>query len=1780
MTTMKKNIQKTICIFLSLQLIQSPNTMTFASQNTKRVNQGWFEDINKSNFSPWIMVNPDDQKKNEDSQISLFIVRDLHADLEAQVNIASLIEEIQRKYNSKLLILTEGASGKTDVSFFGEFPDPVVRKKVSHDFVEKGWMTGPEYVNIARFDDIQMEIWGIEEPSLYSQNFKQFRNVLRRRSQLTQWFQELQKILSDLKKQVYLPELLVLDQKIVGREQGQISLEEYALYLDENFKIEAYPNIKQFCNVIKVRKNIDTVKLEKEMGDLIRLLGNQLNKHDLSNLVQQGLAYRLGKIQYITYLETLKRSALKASIPVQTSSPMLEKTIEIFHMQDQIDIGLLMQELTDCDQTLYKSFMSNPEIRQLYTINKYYLMLRKLTDLEMNREDLAFYESHVDQCSPDVMSHELDILLKQYRIEPRLLLSQSDDIQEVKHVIEMAAEFYTTARLRDQMLVNNALEKMRQSGIDQAMMITGGFHTEGMKQILNAKDINYIIGTPRVTHTPSTDVYLSRMLDERFDHQTIALPSLFNVLIDTLGPLVKGSLWQDLAQAYVRAWANAILSSSSGEDLSLNQERLSAQLDLWVGRKGSLTEQEQSIITLLRQGIQSRQQQEALSREQIESFVSISAMHAELTIQMLKRFYPDQQEDIAYADNLYRQLYEREPALKDEREKHDRIRTLTDWVHVWMIRPVRHLYRALYRIIRNKILYDQEGAYIQKGPLSKRLFRQQRAMIMENDITDQYRNRVVALLERAGRQTGLSNKTNEYIQERIQKLRSGKLKIYGFTSYAEHGEDYFMGHYDISDDALFVATDLMSEIGVRGPPTLNDEYFLHELLEPILTHEDAILLQQVLFPQHYPDLSKLGEQTPQKLYKGQLGDAIRYRINAKSAAIQHPMYKHVLNAFFRSDIPANDQKIRESLMQQSEIFELLGTADFAKVMDVFPWLTEYINASQIDTINELNTMAPDLVAHHQIRSAVICAIIFTQYKDDFDYPFDDPKRDGILIMLGALLQDVSKGVEPIKSVVEKGGALSIEERRLINQHGHMSVDALDERNAWQDLRQSGLLENDEDERVLKLLIAYHADLAGFEDIAPTLDPLTRDRTRFLLGFVKLGDSIDATNDRSRPYNMSRPKKPLERILKEESDPAYGALHGPARVMADPRAIASLRHLVQRKNNRYHAIERIFSFTATSYELYLEATRGIEIEKVLAIPKTFIKKVRGFFRELFYDVATGRLNGVKKHIALETALKLVDVIFPLMPKTRQEEVATHLVERIKVVSPLTLVWPHAPRLVSIAFFIVFTPVLILSNGWLISRFADLAMAAFMSGHVFQGIITILAAPVLLLINYLSIKAGELRSTSAVQRDVIFVRPFRWKNFTQGLIHEFVHRLQMDNMIEVDIPTASAFGALTRYHDEGVANRLFEEGLHLFETIKNPLKRWQHIAQSKDLKGKVKNYQSIFSARVGRIVLGMEPEPRWSNRVGSILAGIALAISQQTGNPDDAWEYLRQISKGIDPITAERLMLGADWSEIADGSVRSGIGPVQADLDLDLVAEFNTVMEDVSTDAAALLKERRGQVQVGYKGDLSVLTELDTEVQRNVFERILSKYPDHYIDGEEDLSATDIDPGLLERNRRNFGNADFVWVVDPIDGTRAYASSDTDEYSFAITLLYKGWPVLSHVVAPDLDEKFTANVLTGEARHNGQLLPPKEFKRSIPLVIAGSSTRHRHPLIGAFRRSGFDTDSRIRYSHIYHTARLALPGEDIADAMSGSLILRTFDSIPGSAFLFAAGLKTSRLDGSGF
>lgn len=121
-----------------------------------------------------------------------------------------------------------------------------------------------------------------------------------------------------------------------------------------------------------------------------------------------------------------------------------------------------------------------------------------------------------------------------------------------------------------------------------------------------------------------------------------------------------------------------------------------------------------------------------------------------------------------------------------------------------------------------------------------------------------------------------------------------------------------------------------------------------------------------------------------------------------------------------------------------------------------------------------------------------------------------------------------------------------------------------------------------------------------------------------------------------------------------------------------------------------------------------------------------------------------------------------------------------------------------------------------------------------------------------------------------------------------------------------------------------------------------------------------------------------------------------------------------------------------------------------------AEFIALAQSLADHSGTVLRRYfRQPIAIDAKSDLSPVTIADREVERLLRERIEAACPDHGILGEEF--------GALRTD------AEYVWVIDPIDGTKSFMTGKAT-FGTLIALTRRGSPILGIIDQPILRERW--------------------------------------------------------------------------------------------------------------
>ena len=127
-------------------------------------------------------------------------------------------------------------------------------------------------------------------------------------------------------------------------------------------------------------------------------------------------------------------------------------------------------------------------------------------------------------------------------------------------------------------------------------------------------------------------------------------------------------------------------------------------------------------------------------------------------------------------------------------------------------------------------------------------------------------------------------------------------------------------------------------------------------------------------------------------------------------------------------------------------------------------------------------------------------------------------------------------------------------------------------------------------------------------------------------------------------------------------------------------------------------------------------------------------------------------------------------------------------------------------------------------------------------------------------------------------------------------------------------------------------------------------------------------------------------------------------------------------------------------------------------MDSIADIHATIKPIVLEAGEIARRWFGKSDiVRIKPGFDPVTQADEEIDKFIRDSISSIYDHGFI---------------TEENADHAADADFVWIVDPIDGTK-YFAREIPLYSICLALNYRGQTVLGMVYDPQSDQFYDAH-----------------------------------------------------------------------------------------------------------
>ncbi|MCP5461700.1 MAG: phosphodiester glycosidase family protein [bacterium] len=410
--------------------------------------------------------------KNFSNSSKVYIIQDLHADEKSQAAISRLIEYIASEHpNQTVNIYREGAQGVIFFEWFRTFPDKTARETAADYFAKTGKISGAEYTAIT--SDTHFYLYGIDDSQHYHSNLSALNSYLSGNDRFTAYSRQLnacvEQIVSD-SSNAALQSFLLLQKNAVGLNPLEYYFRLASIYCDLGI-------------VLPPDSALHT--LQESYGIIV------------------STAPQVVESQKLFLLKSLygDQKALTVFAEHRSESDYLR----IFN--DYTDKGFPIDKIHE----LHTYLQAHDTLKQL---DAHRLPEEKFTAVDFLFRNKKKYEANVCTailCNALVPEYfnctltrpEYDFLTRVFsdasfqqltEALPQLAL-----LSEVKKDI-VSDNFYSSALARDGILAKNIVEQIHTFPDAVHIAVIGGFHTNGITEVLSNESISYETLLPAVNH--------------------------------------------------------------------------------------------------------------------------------------------------------------------------------------------------------------------------------------------------------------------------------------------------------------------------------------------------------------------------------------------------------------------------------------------------------------------------------------------------------------------------------------------------------------------------------------------------------------------------------------------------------------------------------------------------------------------------------------------------------------------------------------------------------------------------------------------------------------------------------------------------------------------------------------------------------------------------------------------------------------------------------------------------------------------------------------------------------------------------------------------------------------------------------------------------------------------------------------------------------------------------------------------------------------------------------
>ena len=510
------NFTKLISLFTSLCFLFSILTQNIYAFNNNESN---VIDKYANEFSFLDKFGKITEKSDIRNDLKVINIQDLHSNYSAQINIKNILSSIDSNFNIKKIFI-EGGYGNIDVSWLNKITDNSFRDNIIKQLLLTGRLTGTEYF---AYDNKKYNILtGLEDKDIHKQNLNRLSEILDRQNIFDFQLQKIKSDIDFLSLKYLSKENLYLNKIIKKYNSGKYSsVKFYSEIVGLINKVNSNPkkyndfitiNLNDFKNINNYLEanayKLNNKKILKELKNCLSLIKNKIPYSEYTYILKETNNFSDIK-KLSSYLNTFSE---KYNMNISYNFPYLYGYMCNYDLATNINPINLLDEERLLLNNLRQIFSKNNTEYEISFLNDFFETFSRYLKNKITFNDYSYFVNHIVKFKN---------IYSKYSIVDRISYLEKDFV--------VLDKYYEVNALRNKIFLKNIFNNINFKDVNTSkkevvVIVSGGFHTKGLNNLLEEKKIGYITITPNVnTSTVESDNFYKDIVKEQTEIDNNAL---------------------------------------------------------------------------------------------------------------------------------------------------------------------------------------------------------------------------------------------------------------------------------------------------------------------------------------------------------------------------------------------------------------------------------------------------------------------------------------------------------------------------------------------------------------------------------------------------------------------------------------------------------------------------------------------------------------------------------------------------------------------------------------------------------------------------------------------------------------------------------------------------------------------------------------------------------------------------------------------------------------------------------------------------------------------------------------------------------------------------------------------------------------------------------------------------------------------------------------------------------------------------------------------------------